>query len=194
MTKNIAVFVIYPDRQSLEQGVELMRQSGFRGTDISVLLPENIGNKDFTHVKESKAPEGAVAGAGSGVILGGALGWLAGIGALAIPGVGPLIAAGPIVAMLTGAGAAGIIGGLTGALVGAGIPEYVARRYEGRVRKGGILLSVHCDDQDWTNRAKRLLTETGAEEISATGEAAADFASTTKSVHRNPVSTGPADK
>lgn len=194
MAKNIAVFGIYPDRQSLEQGVELMRQSGFRGTDISVLLPENIGNKDFTHVKESKAPEGAVAGAGSGAILGGALGWLAGIGALAIPGVGPLIAAGPIVAMLTGAGAAGIIGGLTGALVGAGIPEYVARRYEGRVRKGGILLSVHCDDQDWTNRAKRLLAETGAEEISATGEAAADFASTTKSVHRNPVSTGPADK
>jgi hypothetical protein len=193
MAKNISVFGIYHDQASLEQGVELLKQAGFRSTDISVLMPENVGNKDFAHVKETKAPEGAVAGAGSGAIVGGALGWLAGIGALAIPGLGPFIAAGPIVAMLSGAGAVGILGGLTGALVGAGIPEYVAKRYEGRVRKGGILLSVHCDDHDWVNRARRLLTETGAEDTSSSGEAAADFASTDRPMHRNPTSTDPSE-
>lgn len=189
MAKNVAVFGIYREQTLLENAVEALKQGGFRSTDISVLLPENLGNKDFAHVKETKAPEGAVAGAGSGALVGGALGWLAGIGALAIPGIGPFLAAGPIVAMLSGAGAAGILGGLTGALIGAGMPEYVAKRYEGRVRKGGILLSVHCDDADWVSRAKKLLNETGAEDISASSEAAADYASTDRPMLRRPVET-----
>lgn len=136
--------------------------------------PENVATKDFAHEKGTKAPEGATTGAGTGAVLGGAVGWLAGIGALAIPGVGPLIAAGPIMAALAGAGVGGAVGGLTGALVGMGIPEYEAKRYEGRVKKGGILLSVHSDDSDWTKKAKAILERTGAEDISSTGETKGD--------------------
>src|SRR6201988_4570756 len=127
--KNTAVFGIYRDRASVENAVDLLRQEDFRNTDISVLFPENAGTKDFAHEKNTKAPEGATAGAASGALLGGGLGWLVGIGALAIPGLGPFIAAGPIVAALAGAGAGGAIGGLTGALIGLGIPEYEAKRY-----------------------------------------------------------------
>ena len=134
----------------------------FRNTDISVLLPENEGTKDFAHEKQTKAPEGAAAGAGTGAVLGGTLGWLTGIGALAIPGLGPFVAAGPIMAALAGVGVGGALGGLTGALVGLGIPEYEAKRYEGRIKSGGILLSVHCDDSEWVKRAKKILERTGA--------------------------------
>jgi len=130
------------------------------------------------------APEGTAAGATSGAVIGGGLGWLAGIGALAIPGLGPLIAAGPIVAALAGAGAGGVLGGLTGALVGMGIPEYEAKRYEGRVKEGGILLSVHCDDSNWTKRAKEILERTGADDVSSAGEASADFSKTDKPMPR----------
>src|SRR5438132_9508167 len=144
--KNTAVFGIYRDRAHVEQGVDTLVADGFRTADISVLLPENTGTKDFAHEKNTKAPEGATTGAGTGALLGGGLGWLVGIGALAIPGLGPFIAAGPIVAALAGAGAGGAIGGLTGALIGMGIPEYEAKRYEGRGKDGGILLSVHSDD------------------------------------------------
>src|SRR6516225_4857840 len=161
--KNTAVFGIYPDRASVENAVDTLASSGFRTEDISVLLPENMGTKDFAHEKHTKAPEGAVAGSGTGVVVGGTLGWLAGIGALAIPGLGPFIAAGPIMAALAGAGATGVVGGIVGALVGTGIPEYEAKRYEGRVKDGGILLSVHCDNSDWTKKAKQILEETGAE-------------------------------
>ena len=136
-------------------------------------MPENIGNKDLVHEKNTKSPEGAATGAVSGAVLGGALGWLAGIGMLAIPGVGPLIAAGPIMAALAGVGAGGALGGFTGALVGLGIPEYEAKRYEGRVRNGGILLSVHCENSEWTSRAKKLLEATGGLDISSTSESAA---------------------
>jgi len=160
--KNTAVFGLYRDRYGVEEAVTALQTAGFRNTDISVLFPENEGTKDFAHEKNTKAPEGTATGAGTGAVLGGALGWLAGIGALAIPGVGPLIAAGPIVAALAGAGAGGAIGGLTGALVGMGIPEYEAKRYEGRVKEGGILLSVHSDNSDWAARAKRILEQTGA--------------------------------
>ena len=139
-------------------------------------MPENLGSKDLAHKKETKAPEGATTGGVTGGVIGGALGWLAGIGALAIPGLGPFIAAGPIMGMLAGVGAGGTVGGLVGLLVGAGIPEYEAKRYEGRVRTGGILFSVHCDDSEWAKRAKRTLEETGAENISSTGEGAADYA------------------
>lgn len=174
--KNTAVFGIYPTRRSVESAVETLQAEGFRNTDISVLLPENEGTKDFAHQKQTKAPEGAATGAGTGAVLGGALGWLTGIGALAIPGLGPFIAAGPIMAALAGMGVGGALGGLTGALVGMGIPEYEAKRYEGRIKDGGILLSVHCDDSDWVKRAKNVLERTGANDISSAGEASADFA------------------
>jgi hypothetical protein len=173
--KNTAAFGIYPNEASLRTGVDTLEREGFRLTDISVMFPENEGSKDFAHEKGTKAPEGAATGAGSGAVIGGTLGWLAGVGTIAIPGVGPFLAAGPIMAMLAGIGAGGAVGGLAGALVGAGIPEYEAKRYEGRMRDGGILVSVHCDNSDWTSKAKDILERTGAQDISSTGEARADF-------------------
>jgi hypothetical protein len=176
--KNTAVFGIYPSQASAEAAVDTLKNAGFRNTDISVLFPDNQGTKDFAVDKETKAPEGATTGGITGGVIGGALGWLAGIGALAIPGVGPFIAAGPIMGMLGGIGVGGVVGGLTGALIGMGIPEYEAKRYEGRIRKGGILLSVHCDTSDWVKRGKTILEQTGAEDISSAGEASADFGKT----------------
>src|SRR6202043_1505371 len=172
--KNTAVFGIYQDRPTVESAVDMLQQAGFRNTDISVLFPYNEGTKDFATEKNTKAPEGTAAGAGTGAVIGGALGWLAGIGALAIPGLGPFIAAGPIMGALAGAGAGGAVGGIVGALVGMGIPEYEAKRYEGHVKNGGILLSVHCDPSDEVSRAKDILKRTGASDISSTGEASAD--------------------
>jgi len=182
--KNTAVFGIYRDPTSVENAVDVLRQEDFRNTDISVLFPENQGTKDFAHEKNTKAPEGAATGAGSGAVIGGTLGWLTGIGALAIPGVGPFIAAGPIVAALAGVGVGGAIGGIAGALIGLGIPEYEAKRYEGRIKEGGILLSVHCDDSNWTKRAKEILERTGAQDVSSSGEANADFQKTDKPMPR----------
>jgi hypothetical protein len=149
-------------------------RNGFSAADISALLPENFGPQQITTEKSTKAPEGAATGAGSGAVLGGALGLLAGIGALAIPGVGPLIAAGPIMAALAGVGVGGAVGGFTGALIGLGIPEYEAKRYEGHVKKGGILLSVHCDTSEDIKRAKDIMKITGAEDISSTGESSSE--------------------
>jgi Protein of unknown function (DUF3341) len=182
--KNTAVFGIYRDRVSVDGAVDTLRQAGFRNTDISVLFADNQGTKDFAHEKATKAPEGTAAGASTGAVIGAGLGWLAGIGALAIPGIGPLVAAGPIVAALAGVGVGGAIGGITGALIGMGIPEYEAKRYEGRVREGGCLLSVHSDNSDWTRKAKEILERTGAQEISSTGEASADFAKSDKPLPR----------
>lgn len=173
---NTAVFGVYPTLDAAESAVRALRDRGFRATDVSILVPQNPGTKDLTHVRASKAPEGAAAGAGSGAVVGATLGWLAGIGALAVPGIGPLLAAGPIVAALAGAGAAGAIGGITGALVGMGIPEYEAKRYEGRVRRGGVLMSVHADDAEWVRKAKATMSDTGAEDISSAGEVKGDFA------------------
>jgi len=173
--KNTAVFGIYPTQDSADAAVDMLRTKGFRPTDISILFPENSGSKEFGHEKGTKSAEGAVAGGGTGAVIGGALGWLAGIGLLAIPGVGPFIAAGPIVAALAGMGAGGAIGGTTGALIGLGIPEYQAKRYEGRMRKGGILLSVHADDQEWVNKGRKILEQTGAEDIASTTESKGDF-------------------
>ena len=182
--KNTAVFGIYRDELAAGDAVDALQAAGFRNTDISVLFPENEGTKDFAVRKDTKAPEGTATGATTGAVIGGGLGWLAGIGALAIPGVGPLIAAGPIVAALTGVGVGGAIGGITGALVGMGIPEYEAKRYEGRVKQGGILLSVHSDNSDWTRKAKDILERTGAEDVSSTGEAHADFAKSDRPMPR----------
>jgi hypothetical protein len=182
--KNIAVFGIYPNRTDALAAVETLKSAGFRNTDISVLLPDNPGTKDLALEKETKAPEGATAGGITGGVIGGALAWLAGIGALSIPGIGPFIAAGPIMGVLGGIGVGGALGGLAGALIGLGIPEYEAKRYEGRIRKGGILLSVHCDNIDWVKRAKSILDQTGAEDISSAQEAKADFASTDRPMSR----------
>jgi hypothetical protein len=182
--KNTAVFGIYPEYASVESGVDALKAAGFRNTDISVLFPENVGTKDFAHKKETKAPEGTAAGVTTGAVIGGGLGWLAGIGALAIPGLGPFIAAGPIMAALAGVGVGGAVGGITGALIGMGIPEYEAKRYEGRVKDGGILLSVHSDNSDWTKRAKEILEHTGAQDVSSASEASADFSKTDKPMLR----------
>jgi hypothetical protein len=172
--KNTAVFGIYNGRSGVETAVEALKAAGFSNSDVSVLFPENQGTKDFAHEKNTKAPEGATTGAGTGAVLGGGLGWLAGIGALAIPGLGPFIAAGPIMAALAGAGVGGAVGGLTGALIGMGIPEYEAKRYEGRVKDGGILLSVHSNSSEETKKAKEILERTGAQDVSSTGEASGD--------------------
>jgi len=166
-----AVYGIYASRQDAEVAIDSMRASGFRAEDISVLFPDNEGTKDIGHEKHTKAPERATAGAAIVGLAGGALGWLAGIGAFAIPGIGPFIAAGPIMAALAGVGAGSVVGGLAGALIGAGIPEYEAKRYEGRIRSGGILLSVHCDSDLMISRAKEMLRHTGAEDIAAAEEA-----------------------
>lgn len=182
--KNIAVFGIYHTRESAEEAVDALRRGGFRNTDISALFPDNAGTKDFAHEKNTKAPEGATTGGASGAVVGGVLGWLAGVGMLAIPGIGPLLAAGPIVAALAGAGALGAVGGIVGALVGMGIPEYEAKRYEGRVKHGGILLSVHCDSHEWARRGADILKSTGAEDVSSTHESHADFAASDKPMPR----------
>lgn len=173
---NTAIFGIYSTAKDVERTVDEMRLQGFRNADISVLFPENIGTKDFAIRKGTKAPEGTAVGVASGLVVGGTLGWLAGIGSLAIPGVGPLIAAGPIIALLTGAGVGGAVGALAGALAGMGIPEYEAKRYEGRIRDGGILVSVHADDSSWTKKAKTILEATGAEDIASTSESKGDYA------------------
>src|SRR5579863_7886006 len=170
--KNTAVFGIYKSRAQAESAVDRILAAGFSQNDISVLLPDSQSSKEFAHEKNTKAPEGAAAGVTTGGVVGGTLGLLAGIGALAIPGVGPLIAAGPIMGALAGLGVGGAVGGLVGALVGMGIPEYEAKRYEGRVKDGGVLLSVHCDTSDEITRATELLKQTGAEDVSSAGEKA----------------------
>jgi hypothetical protein len=176
MGHNKAVFGIYKSQVEVENAVDALKDSGFSNSDISVLMPKGDSTRDFAHEKETKAPEGATAGATTGAVVGGGLGWLIGIGALAIPGVGPFIAAGPIMAALAGAGVGGAVGGLTGALVGMGIPEYEAKRYEGFVKDGGILLSVHSDNADETKKAKALLERTGAHDIASSDEVKSDRA------------------
>jgi hypothetical protein len=166
-----SIFGIYTTRQAVEVAVEALRDAGFRGSDISILAPENLGDiRDIGTVKSTKAPEGAAAGGTSGAVLGGVLGWLVGIGALAIPGIGPFLAAGPIMVALAGVGVGATLGGITGALVGFGVPEFEAKRYETRLRKGGILLSVHADNADWIARAKEIVEKSGAEEVSRASE------------------------
>jgi len=170
-SKNVAVFGIYATRSGAENGADALVSSGFATSDISVLLPESLGGeRDIRTEKATKVPEGTATGAVAGGVVGGTLGLLAGIGALAIPGLGPFIAAGPIMAALAGLGAGGAVGGFTGALVGMGIPEFEAKRYEGRLQNGGILLSVHCDTSDEIKRAKDVFKRTGAEDVSSTHE------------------------
>ena len=186
MSKNTSVYGIFVTRAAVETAIEQLQIHGFRAADISVLMPENVGNKDIGTEKSTKASEGAAGAGATGAIAGGVFGWLVGIGALAIPGVGPFIAAGPIMAALGGMGAGAALGGVGGALVGAGIPEYETMRYEGRVKEGGILMSIHCDNSEWTSKAKDMLKNMGATDISSSGEAASDYAKTDR-----PVLSGP---
>ena len=169
-TKNTAVFGIYATPATAENAVDHLLSIGFSNSDISVLLPDDESTRAFAHEKNTKAPEGAATGVTTGGVIGGTLGLLAGIGALAIPGVGPLIAAGPIMGALAGLGVGGTVGGIVGALVGMGIPEYEAKRFEGAVKDGGTLLSVHCETSDEVSRAKEGLKQTGARDISSSGE------------------------
>jgi hypothetical protein len=168
--KNTAAFAIFPNRTAAELAVDRLTAAGFSNQDVSVLMADRSGSKEFATEKNTKAPEGTATGVGVGGTVGGTLGLLAGIGALAIPGVGPLIAAGPIMATLAGVGVGGAVGGLVGALVGMGIPEYEAKRYEGRVKDGGILVSVHCDSSDEVSRAKDILKAAGGEDVASSGE------------------------
>jgi hypothetical protein len=184
MTKKTAVFGIYGTYAASEHAIDALTKSGFPISDVSVLVPETLGTREMGTQKATKAPEGATAGATSGAVLGGTLGLLAGIGALAIPGVGPLIAAGPIMAALAGVGVGGTVGGLTGGLIGLGIPEFEAKRYEGRLQKGGILLSVHCDTSEEVKQAKEILERTGAEDVSSTSESSSDTSKTARDIHR----------
>jgi len=177
--KKTAVFGIFHTQVQAERSVDDLTAAGFASDDISVLLSQTEGTRAFAHQKNTKAPEGATAGVTTGGAIGGALGLLAGIGLLAIPGAGPFIAAGPIMSTLAGLGVGGAVGGLIGALVGMGIPEYEAKRYEGRIKEGGVLLSVHCNTSDKIGQAKDILRHTGAQDISSAGEAGADYAAAT---------------
>jgi hypothetical protein len=169
--KNTAVMGIFRNRSDVEHVVDRLKEEGFRNTDISVLMADNVGTRDFAHEKETKMPEGTTTGVSAGAVIGGTLGWLLGVGTLAIPGLGPFIAAGPIMALLAGAGAGGALGGVVGALIGMGIPEYEAKRYEGLIKEGKALVSVHCDNSAWVDKAKDVLKACGGADIASQSEA-----------------------
>jgi hypothetical protein len=166
-----SVFCIATSREQADRIVGQLKVANFSNNAISVLFPDKGTTRDFAHEKNTKAPEGAVTGAGTGGVLGGALGWVAGIGALAIPGLGPFIAAGPILAALSGAAVGAAVGGIAGGLIGLGIPELEAKRYEGKVKAGNILISVHTENSDEISRAKDIFTREGAQDICTAGEA-----------------------
>ncbi|HEX3748098.1 MAG TPA: DUF3341 domain-containing protein [Bryobacteraceae bacterium] len=174
---NKAIFAIFRDKAHAEAGASSLIQAGFRQDDISILLADQTGGKDFAHEHHTKAPEGATAGATAGAVIGGTLGLLAGLGTLAIPGLGIFLAAGPIMGALAGAGSVGVAGGIVGAIAGLGLPEFEAKRFAGLIKDGRTLLSVHCDDSDWVARAKEVLKTAGAHDIAATSESPADFTS-----------------
>ena len=182
--RNISAYGIYSDHAAVTEAIRQLKEAGFRGTDISVLHAEGTGLRDFAHERHSKAPEGAVTGGGAGAAAGSALGWLVGAGALMVPGLEPFAAAGPVVGMLGGMGVGVTLGGLMGALAGSGIPEYEAKLYAGRIKRGGILVSVHCDDSRWSKTARRLLKQTGARDIALAGEARGDFGHSDKPLPR----------
>lgn len=169
-----SVFGIFSDQQSLDRTVDTLKTQNFRNSDISVLMPSKQATKDFSVEKNTKAPEGVTTGAAAGAISGGIFGWLVGAGALAIPGLGPFIAAGPIIAALAAAGVGGAVGGVAGGLVGLGIPEFEAQRYEGFVKEGGMLIAIHVDDSKWEAKAKEILKANGAKNVATTSEKKSD--------------------
>lgn len=187
MKNNISVIGIYSDRIAASDAVSVLRKAGYRELDISVLSSDNHGSKDFAHEKRTKAMDGAGMGAAGGALAGAVLAWLVSTQTVASAALAPLVAAGPVLAALAGAGAGGALGWIAGLLAGARLTEYVAKRYAGRSRRGGILLSVHCDKQEWCERAKKILTDTGARNISAASEATADYGTTDQPTERAPV-------
>ena len=182
--KNRAAFGIYPDRPAVEEAITQFLRAGFRKADLSALFPENPGSKDFGHEKSTKLPEGATVGGFAGGIVGGILGWLIAEGWLTIPALSSLVAAGPILAILAGGGALGAVGGFIGALIGLAIPEYEAIRFAGRIREGGVLVSVHCDNGHWVNRAKAILDDSGAQDVAVCREKEGDFGNFDKPMPR----------
>lgn len=174
--KNIAVFATFRDRLHAEAAVKELVNSGFREEDVSVLLADNVGARDFAHERHSKAPEGATAGGCVGALIGGGLGLLTGLGAIALPIVGQYLTAGPVMDALAGAGAAGLLGGMIGGIIGVGVPEFEVKRYRGLIKDGRSLLSVHCDSSEWIARAKHVLKSVGGEGVVTKSEAGAGFA------------------
>ena len=186
MSRNTSVIGIYPDRTTVSDAINVLHKTGYRATDISVLSSDNQGTKDFAHKRRTKALEGAAIGAAGGAVVGAALAWFVAMQAVTIAIFAPLVAAGPVLAAVAGAGTGGALGWIVGLLAGGRLSEYVARRYAGRIRHGGILLSVHCDSQEWCDRAKKALRDTGARNISSASEAAADYGTTDKPTERAP--------
>lgn len=186
MARNASVMGIYPDRATVSDAINVLRKTGYREPDVSVLSSDDSGSKDFAHENRTKAPEGAAAGGLAGAVVGAALAWIVSTQVVSIPVLGSLVAAGPVLAVLAGAGAGGALGWIVGWLAGLRLNEYVARRYAGRTRHGGILLSVHCDSHEWCERAKKTLMETNARHISSLSEAAADYGTTGTPTERAP--------
>jgi len=186
MAKNTSVIGIYEDRATVSDVIDVLHKTGYRAADISVLSSENQGSKDFAHEKQTKAPAGAGVGSAVGAAIGAVLAWLDSNQIVTIAGLGPLVAAGPWLAALAGAGAGGGLGWIAGLLTGLGFTEYVAKRYAGRMRRGGVLLSVHCDSPEWCEKAKKTLKDTGARDISSASEAAADYGTTDRPTERVP--------
>jgi hypothetical protein len=187
VAKNTSVMGLYPDRTTVAEAVNVLHKAGYRAADISVLSSGNQGSKDFAHEKHTKALEGAAIGAGAGAVIGAALAFIVSIQTVSTTALGPLAAAGPLLAALAGAGAGGALGWMAGLLAGLGLTEYVAKRYAGRMRRGGILLSVHCDSTEWCDRARKTLKDTGAQDISSASETAADYGTTDRPTERVPV-------
>jgi hypothetical protein len=187
MAKNTSVIGIYTDRTTVSDAIDVLHKEGYRAADISVLSSDNQGSKDFGHEKHSKAAEGAAAGAALGAMVGAGLAWLVSSQTVTIVGLGPLVGAGPLLAAFAGAGAGGALGWMVGWVAGLGLPQYIAKRYAGRIRRGGLLMSVHCDSREWRDRAEKTLKDTGARDISATAESAADYGTTDKPTERAPV-------
>ncbi len=186
MARNTSVMGIYPDRTTVSDALNVLNKAGYRATDISVLSSDNQGSKDFAFEKRSKALEGAATGAAVGAVVGAALAWFVSTQSVTFTVLGPLVSAGPVLAAVAGAGAGGALGWIVGLLAGLRLTEYVAKRYAGRVRRGGILLSVHCDSPEWCDRARKSLRDSGARNISSTSEAAADYGTTDKPTERAP--------
>jgi len=187
MARNTSVMGIYPDRTTVSDAVNVLHKAGYRATDTSVLSSDNQGSKDFAHEKHTKASEGAAAGSAGGALVGAALAWFVSSHPATITAMDPLVAAGAVVAAFAGAGAGGVLGWIVGGLAGLGLTEYVAKRYAGRIRRGGILLSVHCDSPEWCDRAKKTLRDTGARDVSSAPESSADFGTTDRPTERAPV-------
>jgi len=186
MARNTSVMGIYPDRTTVSEALNVLNKGGYRATDISVLSSDNLGTKDFAHQKRSKALEGAATGAAGGAVVGAVLAWFISTQPVTVTALGPLVTAGPVLAAIAGAGAGGALGWIVGLLAGLRMTEYVAKRYAGRIRNGGILVSVHCDSPEWCDRAAKSLKDTGARDISSASETAADYGTTDKPTERAP--------